>query len=80
MGEFESPPSPGGGEQIAGAVAEAPAGEAGREAKPRRKTEKREKILKAATELFAREDFQSVLMSDVASAAGVGKGTIYRYI
>jgi len=48
-------------------------------AEPGRKAMKREKILKAAMELFATSDYQSVLMSEVARAAGVGKGTLYRY-
>jgi AcrR family transcriptional regulator len=41
--------------------------------------EKRQKILTAAGELFASRPFHKVLLSDVASAAGVGKGTVYVY-
>jgi AcrR family transcriptional regulator len=41
--------------------------------------EKRAKILKAAAELFATQPFHKVLLSDVAEAAGVGKGTLYIY-
>ncbi|MHC5056647.1 MAG: TetR/AcrR family transcriptional regulator [Planctomycetota bacterium] len=40
---------------------------------------KRERILKAATELFAERDFHRVLMDEVAHRAEVGKGTLYRY-
>jgi len=40
---------------------------------------KRERILRAATELFATRAFHRVLMDDVAHGAGVGKGTLYRY-
>jgi len=41
--------------------------------------EKRDEILAAAEKEFARRDFHEVLMDDVASRAGVGKGTLYRY-
>jgi AcrR family transcriptional regulator len=41
--------------------------------------EKRAKILNAAAELFATQPFHKVLLSDVAEAAGVGKGTLYIY-
>lgn len=41
--------------------------------------EKREGILRAAYEAFAGRDFHQVLMEDVSSRAGVGKGTLYRY-
>ncbi|MHC4251442.1 MAG: TetR/AcrR family transcriptional regulator [Planctomycetota bacterium] len=40
---------------------------------------KRERILRAATELFAERDFHRVLMDEVAHRAEVGKGTLYRY-
>lgn len=40
---------------------------------------KRAKILAAAAELFAAHPFHKVLLSDVAEAAGVGKGTLYIY-
>ena len=36
-------------------------------------------MLKAATSIFAKEDFHKVTMEEVAKKAGVGKGTIYRY-
>ncbi len=41
--------------------------------------QKRMKILAAAVELFAAHPFHKVLLSDVAEAAGVGKGTLYIY-
>ena len=40
---------------------------------------KRQRIIEAATELFATHPFSEVLVEDVARAAGVGKGTVYRY-
>jgi len=40
---------------------------------------KRDRILRAATELFATHAFHRVLMEDVANHAEVGKGTLYRY-
>jgi AcrR family transcriptional regulator len=41
--------------------------------------QKRMKILGAAAELFSVHAFHKVLLSDVAEAAGVGKGTLYIY-
>jgi AcrR family transcriptional regulator len=47
---------------------------------PRIKTlDKRRVILEAATKVFATSNFHDVLIDEVAHAAGVGKGTIYRY-
>lgn len=40
---------------------------------------KRSKILASAAQLFAAKPFHKVLLSDVAEAAGVGKGTLYIY-
>ena len=40
---------------------------------------KRERILDAATAVFADRDFHRVLVSEVATRAGVGKGTVYLY-
>ncbi|MGB9712612.1 MAG: TetR/AcrR family transcriptional regulator [Dissulfurimicrobium hydrothermale] len=40
---------------------------------------KRAKILSAAAGLFATQPFHKVLLSDVAKAAEVGKGTLYIY-
>jgi AcrR family transcriptional regulator len=46
----------------------------------RHKTQAKERqIVRAASEIFASRDFHRVLMDDVASRAGVGKGTLYRY-
>jgi AcrR family transcriptional regulator len=44
-----------------------------------RSGDKRERILAAATAVFAERDFHQVLVSEVASRAGVGKGTVYLY-
>jgi AcrR family transcriptional regulator len=41
--------------------------------------QKRKRILAAAAELFAAQPFHKVLLSDVAEAAEVGKGTLYIY-
>ena len=41
---------------------------------------RRERILKAAIEVFASKGFHNALMDEVARAAGVGKGTIYLYV
>ncbi|MFI2032643.1 TetR/AcrR family transcriptional regulator [Streptomyces buecherae] len=38
----------------------------------------REKVLTAAAELFAAKDPRTVTMEDIARAAGVGRGTLYR--
>lgn len=38
----------------------------------------RAKVLAAATELFASRDPRTVTMDDIAKAAGVGRGTLYR--
>ncbi len=44
-----------------------------------RSPNKRERILSAATAVFAERDFHQVLVSEVAERAGVGKGTVYLY-
>jgi AcrR family transcriptional regulator len=41
--------------------------------------DKRDRILAAATAVFAERDFHQVLVSEVASRARVGKGTVYLY-
>jgi len=43
------------------------------------KDQKRERILAAATAVFAERDFHRVQVSHVATRAGVGKGTVYLY-
>ena len=44
-----------------------------------RNDDKRQRILAAATAVFAERDFHQVQVSDVATRAGVGKGTVYLY-
>jgi AcrR family transcriptional regulator len=44
-----------------------------------RHDDKRKRILAAATAVFEKRDFHQVLVSEVASRAGVGKGTVYLY-
>ncbi len=47
---------------------------------PRVKTEAKERaILAAAAKVFAAKPFHGVLIDEIASDAGIGKGTIYRY-
>lgn len=41
--------------------------------------DKRQRILAAATAVFAERDFHRVQVSEVATRAGVGKGTVYLY-
>jgi AcrR family transcriptional regulator len=41
--------------------------------------EKEQRILDTAAELFSRQPFHKVLLSDVARSAAVGKGTLYLY-
>jgi AcrR family transcriptional regulator len=41
--------------------------------------DKRRRILAAATAVFAERDFHQVKVDEVASRAGVGKGTLYLY-
>ena len=40
---------------------------------------KRSQILRAATEVFSVREFHTVPVDDIATAAGVGKGTLYLY-
>lgn len=42
-------------------------------------TSKREQILVAACEIFGTKGFHSANISDIAEAAGIGKGTVYEY-
>ena len=47
---------------------------------PRVKTQEKElAILDAASRVFASRPFHEVLIDTIASDAGIGKGTIYRY-
>ena len=48
---------------------------AGRKSDPN----KRAQILRAATDVFSAREFHTVPVEDVATAAGVGKGTLYLY-
>ena len=48
-------------------------------AKKRRVGDKRDRILKAAVKVFARQGFHATRVSEVAKAAGVADGTIYLY-
>ena len=41
--------------------------------------EKRPLILRAATEVFAEQGFNSVTVAGIADRAGIGKGTVYEY-
>jgi len=43
------------------------------------RAKRRDKILAGASRLFGRTAYESVQMDDVATAAGVGKATLYRY-
>ena len=43
------------------------------------KLERRRRILRAAREVFSRNGYAATRMSDVATAAGVGKGTLYEH-
>jgi TetR/AcrR family transcriptional regulator, fatty acid metabolism regulator protein len=47
--------------------------------KKRRSGDKRDRILKAAVKVFARNGFHATRVSEVAKAAGVADGTIYLY-
>ncbi len=44
-----------------------------------KKTERQTRILQSASRLFSEKRFDEVLMDEVAQAASVGKGTLYRY-
>jgi len=43
------------------------------------KAEKKKKILDAALDVFADKGFSNVVISDIAQAAKIGKGTVYEY-
>jgi AcrR family transcriptional regulator len=47
--------------------------------KEQEKDTRRKLILEAAVTLFARKDFRSVTVREIARAAGIGVGTIYNY-
>jgi TetR/AcrR family fatty acid metabolism transcriptional regulator len=50
-----------------------------KKARKAREGDKRERILRAATKVFARKGFYATKVSEVAKAAGVADGTIYLY-
>lgn len=52
---------------------------AGRPPDARRQERRRTEILKAATRIFAAAGFAATDVQEIASEAGVGKGTVYRY-
>lgn len=52
---------------------------AGRPPDARRQEQRRSEILEAATKVFARVGFAATDVQEIASVAGVGKGTVYRY-
>jgi TetR/AcrR family fatty acid metabolism transcriptional regulator len=51
----------------------------GASSKRRRASDKRDRILKAAVKVFAKNGFHATRVSEVAKAAGVADGTIYLY-
>jgi len=60
-------------------AADAPARSRGKKPARGREGDKRERILRAATKVFARKGFYATKVSEVAKAAGVADGTIYLY-
>jgi AcrR family transcriptional regulator len=46
---------------------------------PEQQSERREQILDAAVTAFAREGFHKASMTDIAAAAGMSAGNLYRY-
>ena len=45
----------------------------------KQKEEKKNRIIRAATQVFAQKGFAGTVMSDIAVQAGLGKGTLYEY-
>ncbi|HLJ42079.1 MAG TPA: TetR family transcriptional regulator, partial [Candidatus Acidoferrales bacterium] len=45
----------------------------------RRRTETRERIFRAALDLFAERGFMETTVEDITEAADVGKGTFFNY-
>ena len=57
-----------------------PAGDTGRRSpRSRRSAETRERILHAATEVFARSGFHGARVADIAEHAGIAYGLVYHY-
>ncbi len=46
---------------------------------PEQKSERRQRILSAALELFEEKNFQQISIDDIARQAGIAKGTIFLY-
>ncbi len=51
----------------------------GRDSRDDKKARQRQRILEAAREVFFRDGFMQANLDEVASLAGVAKGTLYRY-
>src|ERR1043165_3677136 len=60
-------------------IAPEPRSRPGRPRDPALPGKRREQIIRAATQLFARHGYQGTDLQDVAEALKVGKGTLYRY-
>ncbi|MBE9530214.1 MAG: TetR/AcrR family transcriptional regulator, partial [Proteobacteria bacterium] len=43
------------------------------------KNEKKNQIIEAAAQIFAKNGFSGTIMAEIAHCAGIGKGTIYEY-
>ena len=43
------------------------------------KTQKRQRIMDAALQVFVKSGYEKTKIIDVAQAAGIGKGTVYEY-
>src|SRR5690606_38773436 len=50
-----------------------------KEAKIKRKQQKRERMLEVAAELFSKRNYHEVMMDDVARLTDVAKGTVYNH-
>jgi len=44
-----------------------------------RKKERENQIIEAAAQVFAKKGFSGTVMAEIATCAGIGKGTIYEY-
>ena len=64
---------------VPGSAVEKPLPRRGRKPDPALAGERRVQILAAARHVFTQKGYQGATMSDVAAAAGLGKGTLYWY-